>query len=409
MRGRALVVSLVVITACATQTAPPRGTLPDIASVVPPARPCAFAVGPARGVSVNSTFPGTAAEGVLRPGDVIVAIDGMETLSDTQLRDFLTDAEAGQEISVEILRENEAETVSLVLGAGVEESSAPMIGVTITTAYEELVAEDVPVGEGLAGSHSRLALIGGDLYALDPVEPEVVALDVEVPELPWLAAGGTLYRVEGAGSEALIVGHDGTDVPLASDVALIGLLGSLGDRLVAAVDRGDGRTIVALLDTDSGEMVWEYRPQASLGDPLGTISDVAASRLILGLVPANSESATFQVLSGVDGSVLAATEDLVALSGGRAFGWFDDDSILGQGADSNIVLVDTSTGRVSGVSLPVPLRPELRVWAVGDGTHVLIQDGNTVLSAGLGTGVETRPLVARCQIDYIDQIGTGRT
>jgi hypothetical protein len=49
------------------------------------------------------------------------------------------------------------------------------------------------------------------------------------------------------------------------------------------------------------------------------------------------------------------------------------------------------------------------VWAVGDGTHVLIQDGNTVLSAGLGTGVETRPLVARCQIDYIDQIGTGRT
>jgi hypothetical protein len=333
----------------------------------------------------------------------------VETLSDTQLRDFLTDAEAGQEISVEILRENEAETVSLVLGAGVEESSAPMIGVTITTAYEELVAEDVPVGEGLAGSHSRLALIGGDLYALDPVEPEVVAVDVEVPELPWLAAGGTLYRVEGTGSEALIVGHDGTDVPLASDVALIGLLGSLGDRLVAAVDRGDGQTIVALLDTDSGEMVWEYRPQASLGDPLGTISDVAASRLILGLVPANSESATFQVLSGVDGSVLAATEDLVALSGGRAFGWFDDDSILGQGADSNIVLVDTSTGRVSGVSLPVPLRPELRVWAVGDGTHVLIQDGNTVLSAGLGTGVETRPLVARCQIDYIDQIGTGRT
>jgi hypothetical protein len=345
---------------------------------------------------------------VLRPGDVIVAIDGVETLSDGQLRDFLTDAEAGQEISVEILRENKTKTVSLVLGAGVEESSAPMIGVMITTAYEELVAEDVPVGKGLAGAHSRLALIGGDLYALDPVEPEVVAIDLEAPELPWLAAGGTLYRVEGTGSEAMIVGHDGTEVPLAPEVTLIGLLGSLGDGLVVAVDRGNGQTIVALLDTDSGELVWAYRPQASLGEPIGTISDVDASRLIVGLVPADSDSATFQVLSGADGSVMA-TADLAALSGGRAFGWFDDHSILGQGADSNIVLVDTDTGDVSGVSLPVPLRPELRVWAVGDGTRVLIQDGNTVLSAGLGTGVETRPLVARCQIDYIDQIGTGQT
>ncbi len=408
MRGRALAISLVVITACTTQTAPPRETLPDVAAVVAPPRSCAFTVGPAQGVAVNSTLAGTAAEGTLRAGDIIVAIDGVETPTDERLVEFMGGTEVGQEVAIEILREGVRQTVNLVLGSGVVETSAPMIGVTITTSYEDVAPDDVPVAGGLDGRYTRLALVGGDLFALDPIAPSVVALDLDVPELPWLAAGGILYRVEGTAPDSTIVGHDGSEVALPDNVSLIGLLGSLGDSLVAALEVANEGLRVAAVDPGSGSIVWEYAPPPDLGQPLGTISDSAASELILGLVPDGSDQPTFQVLSALDGSVLAATDDLTALAGGRAFGWFDDTTILGQGADSNLVLVDTVTGEVTPVSLPVPLRPELRMWAVGDGVHVLIQDGTTLISAGLGTDVETRPLIARCEIDYIDQIGTGR-
>ena len=134
MRGRVLAVSLVVVVgACTTQTAPPRGSLPEIEAVVPPPLTCAFTVGPAQGVVVRSTLPGTAAEGMLRAGDIIVAMDGGAIRDQDQLVEFMAGTQVGQQVEIEIIREDDRQTVDLILGEGVEDGSTPMIGVTIGT------------------------------------------------------------------------------------------------------------------------------------------------------------------------------------------------------------------------------------------------------------------------------------
>lgn len=407
MRARLLVV-ICLLGACTGQVAPDRSALPDVAAVLPPPHACGFATGPPRGVSVTGTLPGSAAAGILLAGDLIVSVDGVATLSATELGDVMETKEVGQEVEIEIVRGEDPRTVAIALGPGADDEARPMIGVTISTSYTEVLPEEVPVADGIDSPYARLVLVNGELFAIDPSTPEVVAVDLDLPALPWLAAGGTLYRVDGTGTEARVVGHDGGEVTMPSGVTLVGLLGSVGDDLLAAVGAEGEPARVAALDPETSEVLWEYSPPPEQGTPVGTLANPSGTAVIVGLVPAGSEDPGFVVLSAADGSIRAGTEVMAAAQGGRMFGWFDDDTILAQTTSGQIRLVDGETGESTETSLSLRSPSELRLWPVGDGSGILVQDGDVLLSGAIDAQTDLRPLVNGCAIEYLDQVGSGR-
>ena len=62
-------------------------------------------------------LPGSGAEGAgLRPGDVIVAVDGEGVTSNERLGELIAEHEAGDQIEVTIERDGEEQTVTAELG-----------------------------------------------------------------------------------------------------------------------------------------------------------------------------------------------------------------------------------------------------------------------------------------------------
>ena len=401
MRRLALVAALALLTAaCVAQRPPERSPLPDVEEAVAPARPCAFAVGPGRGVEIREVFDGTAADGTLEPGDRIVSVDGTEVTTAVDLRRVLSTRRPGDAITIEVLRDGDALTIPLVLGSGPGDEPRPFIGITIVTVYEEVVLSEVPDGEGLEDPYARLVAVEGRVYALDPVNAQVVATGLEAPPPPWYGAGGRLYRVR----DGELVDDEGRRVPLPFEFGA--LLGSLDARLVVAGTRADGTVVVGRTDPRSGEADWVYEPPPELGLPVGSITAPGDGRLLLGLSDPASGEITFVILDG--GSGEPTGEAVRVFDGGVVLGWFDAETLLGQDPSGALLLLDVVTGTVTGASLPVAPGPGVAVWPVGDGVRVLIRDGGTLSVGGLTPGVENRPLVRRCRIEYVDEVGSGR-
>jgi PDZ domain-containing protein len=87
-------------------------------------------------VEVVEVVEGGAADGVLQPGDVIVAIDGVAVASGAQLREAIQDAQ-GATVSLTVQRAGEESEIELTpqktTADGVD---TWLIGITLTTAYD---------------------------------------------------------------------------------------------------------------------------------------------------------------------------------------------------------------------------------------------------------------------------------
>jgi serine protease Do len=109
------------------------------------------------GVLVKSTMAGTPASGKLRPGDIIVAIDGDEIRDVQQLRNRIAQTPPGKEITLSIVREKKKQDVKITIGEQPEDlsvagriesdsdkpdsSSAAKLGVKLTDVTPELSEE----------------------------------------------------------------------------------------------------------------------------------------------------------------------------------------------------------------------------------------------------------------------------
>ncbi len=89
------------------------------------------------GALVIDTVPGSAAEGVVLPGDVIVELDGHPIEFRSDVIDLMRDKAVGDPVSLVVLREEDGAeepqrvTLELVLGPHVDDPQKPMIGVLL--------------------------------------------------------------------------------------------------------------------------------------------------------------------------------------------------------------------------------------------------------------------------------------
>jgi PDZ domain-containing protein len=154
---------------------------------------------------VYSLTDGSAAHGVLKPGDVIEAADGVKVTDADVLRAAVQHA-AGSPMSIEIVRGGKAETVSVTpLHATVDGQKTWLIGVTLTTDYTFPIQVTIQLND-----------VGG------PSAGQMFALGIIDELTPGQLNGG--HRVAGTGT-----------IDAAGD---IGPIGGIRQKLYGAKDAG---------------------------------------------------------------------------------------------------------------------------------------------------------------------------
>ena len=137
------------------------------------------------GVQVVRVLPGSPADGVLRPGDVIVAIDGTPVRIEAELRELIAAATVGEPLHLEIRRGEEPLEVEV---APEEVQGLPVIGILPQTLHPRVnlpVAVDVTTGQ--IGGPSAGLMIALTVY-------DKVAMDTDLAAGRVIAGTGSLNQ-----------------------------------------------------------------------------------------------------------------------------------------------------------------------------------------------------------------------
>jgi hypothetical protein len=412
-RSRLWLVFLATLSACAGQAPPPRAALPNVAEVVEEALPCGFLLGNGQGVSIEEVVVGGAADGVLESGDLLVGLDGADVSNADQLRRELSAKAVGQEVSLEVVRNDEPLSLEVVLASNPDDPERPLLGVMIETAYERVTAADLssPI-EG--GRLVRAASIGGKLYLLDPQVPAWGSLGVDSPPPPWAVVGGGVYVMEEADTaEAALLDVVSND-RIVFDVGEwqgSRLLGSLGDRLLISASRpAPGQEdlfqiALMLIDLEDRNARWVWVvDDADLGIPVVTFPSPDGTRVLVAGQGPEDEVIRYAVLSS-DSTVQLRPSQLRGAENWIAVGWFDDRRVLMRDIDGGVSLLEISTGILTPATLPATVGTVSRAWAVGDGGEVLADTGTGLIRFSLGADVEVRILADNCEVELLGDIG----
>jgi len=403
-----LLTIVALISACAS-TPPNRGTLPDVEEALEPPVACSFFIGPPQGVSVSEVLEDTGAEGVLEAGDVIVAVDGMETVDSDDLRDALSEQAVGDSIDLEVRRGGALQSAELVLGANPDDPERPFMGVMIRTDYERLSATEadqtIP-----GGPTSRAMAIGGLLYGLDPSETLWANTGVAVEvEANWAATSESVY-VLSAGEERVLtdlMSGDVVDYPIVDEWEPARLIGSIeGDLLLAVTQEvPDQPELVAVaisrFDPATGDSLWIEPISDGFGVPVTAWASPDSGFITVAGVEPNDASLTGVELFTSDG-VTAGLEDLFEL--GNPIGWLDEETAVFRTSATSVSTVNAVNGDIDEITLD-PGLDGVPLYAVADGHSVLAVNDRSLLLDDLTTDSEVRLLAENCAIGRVGDPG----
>lgn len=222
------------------------------------------------GVFVADVVAGAAADGVLERGDVLLAVDGVEILSDTDLVEELRDRRAGDTIVLTLQRLNsdETEELELTLGGRDDDPDAGFLGVAPQTRVEmntELPFE-VDIDSGSVGGPS--AGLAFTLAILDQLTEGELTGGVEIAVTGTMSVDGTVGSVGGVPQKAAAVRELGIGVFIVPR--------ALGETVLAEVEEraGDDLRIIPVDDLAEALAVLE-----TLGGDTQAIEEFAAANL----------------------------------------------------------------------------------------------------------------------------------
>lgn len=157
------------------------------------------------GLFIYSVVKGSPADGKLRPGDRITAVEGQEEISESILQELLATKEVGDTLELTIQRDGESRQVAITLGSIPEIPGRPAVGISYQQDQQIETEREVVFQSDEIGGPSA-----GLMFTLE-IMNQLVEED--------LTKG---YRIAGTGE----ILHDGT----------VGRIGGVDLKVIAAAD-----------------------------------------------------------------------------------------------------------------------------------------------------------------------------
>jgi Lon-like protease len=161
------------------------------------------------GAVIRDVKANTAAAGILKPGDVIVAVDGKPINIETQAVDAIHAHKPGDRVTMSVVRGNAApQAVQATLGS---QDGQPLLGVTLeTSGLQFKLPFDVNIDSGTVVGPSAGAAYGLEL--LDHLTPGELTGGGKVAVTGQLYLDGTIGEIGGIAQKAVTVRRSGASI-----------------------------------------------------------------------------------------------------------------------------------------------------------------------------------------------------
>ncbi len=414
-----LLATVLLASSCATRsdrvTTPP--SIPT--SLVPNSQgnvgagKCSFTVGSGLGAVVSDVVATGPADGSLAIDDVVVAFGGTPIRTSSDLVAAVRQRSVGDVVAVDAVRDGESISIDVTLGESGEVTGRAMLGVLVTTLEEQQIPELLGMTE-LEGPLVRVVSIANELWLLDPSGISWTSLGVTAPEGAFIPIDGEVYTVEprSDGTTAIVgaISEQSVLTDLADWVPRT-IIGTLEQYILIGAERTDldgtviERSVIAINPkTGTAPWAWLTDSASSTSVPLVGHRSLDGHRTLIALgTPEDEVPEVWVVLSEVDGDP-TATFPMGIPDGAAVLGWYDDDRLLALvNAVDDIALIDPDTGVVEQSTIPVTGVPT-GLWPVGDGAHVLVEDGTGLVMVRVGA-LDRRVLTASCGASFVTEVG----
>lgn len=416
-RVTVLLASCLVLASCATRS--DRVTepvaVPTSLGIDDPANvglgACTVTVGAGLGARVSEVLAGGAADGVLLPDDVVTAFGDEPIATAGQLVRAVQARRPGETVTVTVQRNDQSVTAGVTLGENPDLAGRAMLGVLAITAETRVEPSDL-AERAATGALLRVATVDGSLFVLDPAGVAWTPLGVSAPSAPYLPLDGGVYTVAITAERTTAFTDVLTGTTRIADLqgweprtilTTMGNVALLGVEEIAA-DGTAGRRAVAAVEPDTGLVHWFWLPDPSVSAsvPLVGYRSPDGDRAVVALTtPEDTSVGRYVVLSEVDGRGISVPLDVP--SDAAILGWADADRVFAVSNTEEILLIDPTTGESVSTTIPVEDIP-VGLWPVGDGSHVLVEEGNALILATLGTS-ERRLLTSACGDTVLGELG----
>lgn len=222
------------------------------------------------GVFVAEVLEGSAADGLLERGDVLLAVDGVDILIATELVDELSARSSGDTVVFTLQRHTseEVEQLEVTLGAREGDTDSGFLGVGPQTRFEmnDDLPFDVDIDSGSVGGPS--AGLAFTLAVLDQLTEGELTGGTEIAVTGTMSIDGRVGSVGGVPQKAAAVRELGIEVFIVPR--------ALGEAVLAEVEAraGDELRIIPVDDLDEALAVLE-----TLGGDTQAIEEFAAANV----------------------------------------------------------------------------------------------------------------------------------
>lgn len=210
------------------------------------------------GAVIRDVRPNSAAAGILKPGDVIVAVDGKPIGIETQAVDAIHAHKPGDRVTMSIVRDKApAQPVVATLG---NQGGQPFLGVTLeTSGLQFKLPFDINIDSGSVVGPSAGAAFGLEL--LDHLTPGELTGGGKVAVTGQLYLDGTIGEIGGVAQKAATVRRSGASIFIVPRANYKDAKAHAGNHLkVYAVDNFDDA--LRILATLKGSNAAQYLPGA---------------------------------------------------------------------------------------------------------------------------------------------------
>jgi PDZ domain-containing protein len=164
-----------------------------------------------QGAEVESIIDGMPAQGVLKVGDIIVAVDGQPVTTTSSLIELVRRHQVGDQLTLTLQRDGQTQDLQVGTANSPSEPGTPIVGVTISTyLFDVRMPFPVDIQSDNVGGPSAGFMFA--LGILDAVTEGDLTRGYYVAGTGTIAQDGTVGAVGGAAEKALAAEQDGAQL-----------------------------------------------------------------------------------------------------------------------------------------------------------------------------------------------------